>query len=232
MNPNPPPYGGGEFGFPAPGPPPEPPLGSVPGGRYGTGMVAVLAVIAVLAGASFLGGGLALGGVVAGRFAADQEPEPEPSPTEAPSPSPSPEGFPSPTEDPFPSPDPTEEPTELPTQEPEDLLSAEEVVAELRGDYDLNAGIDITGDLCDGDDDVFVCTSAVDTNLARIIAFDNMFTATIVVAGLRSQVAEDDNEMVDVQEACHIVLIWFEGGSMDQSERDDMAADTEALTGC
>lgn len=277
MNPNPPPAGGGEFGFPPqdpqqgpppggspfgapasggppPGPPsqgpppqgpppqgpppqgpppphgPFPPQGPPPRGRYGAGLVAVLAVIAVMAGASFLGGGLALGGLATDRIAAGREPEPEPSPSV--SPSPSPEETPSPTEDPFPSPEPTEEPSELPTQEPEEKASAEDVVAELSGDYDLEAGVDISSDICDDEEDVFVCSSAVDTNLVRIVAFEDILTASVVIAGLRSQVEEDDNDMVDVQNACHIVFIWFESGGMDQSERDSMTSDTEAFTGC
>ncbi len=190
----------------------------------------MIAVAAVLAGASFLGGGLALGGLATDRIAAGREPEPEPLPSV----SPSPEESPSPTEDPFPSPEPTEEASEPPTQEPEDLASAEDVVEELSGDYDLQSGVDASGDLCEAEDeeDAFVCTSAVDTNLVRIIAFENMFTATLVVAGLQSQVGEDDNDMADVQSACHIVFVWFEGGDMDQGERDSMVSDTEAFTGC
>lgn len=224
MNPHPPPPGGNEFGFPPQGPPhPTPP----PRGRYGTGLVAVLAVIAILAGASFLGGGLALGGVVTGRIAAEREPEPAPAPT----PSPTPEESPSPTEDPFPSPEPTEEPTTVPTQEPEELATVEDIISELSGDHGLEAGVDKTDEICD-DEEAFACTGAMDTNLARIIAFEDIFSASIVIAGLRAQIEEDDNDVVDAQNACHIVFIWFEGSGTDQSERDDMTSDARNVTGC
>ena len=94
--------------------------------------------------------------------------------------------------------------------------------------------MDVTGDICKAEDeeDLFVCTIAVDTNLVRIIAFDNMFTATLVIAGLQAQVEEDDNDMVDVQSACHIVFIWFDSTDMDQGERDSMAGDIETFVGC
>lgn len=233
MNPQPPPPGGNEFGSPPQGPPPQAPFPQAPRprGRYGTGVVAVLAVIAILAGASFLGGGLALGGVVTGRIAAEREPGPEPSPS--PSPTPAPEESPSPTEDPFPSAEPTREPSDPPTEEPQEKVTVEEVISELSGDYDLEAGRDVTDDLCGGgEEEALSCTSAMDTNLARVIDFDDILTASIVIVNLRAQAEEDDNDMVDAQNACHIVFIWFEGSGMDQSERDDMTRDARSFAGC
>ncbi|MGW5878487.1 hypothetical protein ACWFMI_18245 [Nocardiopsis terrae] len=239
MNPNPPPPGGGEFGLPPQGPPPGPPWNHPPAGppapppsgRYGTGLLAVLSVIAVLAGASFLGGGLALTGALTDRIAADRG-EGVAEPSASPSSPPPPEESPSPTRTPLPPPEPTGEPSGPPTEEPREKVSAEDVVAELGGDYELRAGVDITGELCEDEEDAFVCTSAVDTDLVRIIAFENVLVASIVITGLTAQIAEDDNDMVDAQNACHIVFIWFEGGGMEQSERDDMAGDTEEFAGC
>ncbi|QVJ02071.1 hypothetical protein KGD82_04215 [Nocardiopsis eucommiae] len=228
MNPHPPPPGGNAFGSPPRGAPQGPPP---PRGRYGTGLVAVLAVIAILAGASFLGGGLALGGVVTSRIAADRESDPRPSPS--PSPSPTPEESPSPTEDPLPGSEPAEEPSDLPTEEPREKVTVEEVISELSGDYGMNGGRDVTDDLCDGgEEETLSCTSAMDTNVARVIDFDDILTASIVIVNLRSQAEEDDNDMVDAQNACHIVFIWFEGGDTDQSERDDMTRDARSFAGC
>lgn len=240
MNPNPNP--GGEFGLPPQGQQwshgPQPPPGPQeprPQGRYGTGLVAVLCVIAVLGGASFLGGGLAVGGMLTARIAEDPGSEPAAQePSEEPAESPTPEEPPNPPE--VPSPDLTEEPTDPPAEDPDEpLLTAEEVVTELRDEYDdLQAGADMTGEVCeeDEDDPLFVCTGAVHTNLVRVVTFENSFLAETLAMGIRNQADEGEGDAVDAQDACHVVLVWFEEGGMDQADRDTMAGEVDGIVDC
>ncbi len=224
-------------GPPPQGPPPQGPFGSQPSrpGRYGTGLVTVLAVIAVLAGASFLGGGMALGGMMTGRITADEEPEPRdgpggesPSPTDTPSPTerPSPLEYPSPTEEP--------EPTEEPTTEPEELMSSADLVAELRRDFDISARQDITDEVCGSADeeegyDLFQCTSSMDTDLVRVAAFES---SGIAMLATMAMLESEDNTAEDIQDACHFVLVWFDHNGLDQGERDEMAEAAREIAGC
>ena len=219
-------------GYPPQGPPPpgaagQPPQGPPPRpGRYGAGVVSVLVVIAFLAGSAFVGGGLAVGHVVTSSFV-EEEPEPEPTeePTEEPTPSPTPSPTPTPTEEP--------EPTEEPTLEPEDMLTAEEAVNELRRDFDIGARADSTDEYCTSDEDeeesLFQCTSAMDTDLVRVIAFETAGAAMFTAMALEN---DEEGDAVDVQDACHLVLIWFEQSGMEQDERDEMVALTENAAAC
>ncbi|MFI6574519.1 hypothetical protein ACIBFB_01870 [Nocardiopsis sp. NPDC050513] len=220
---------GGWGGQPPQGPAgPTPPPPPARPGRYGTGILAVLTVIAVLAGASFLGGGIVLGQTVLSGFAEDAPPEPSDTPTEEPT------EEPSPTPDPYePTGEPTEEPTGAPTSEPEELLTSEELVDALADGFDIAGRLDTTDDVCapesGGEETPFRCTSAMDTNLVRVIAFENVGIASIVAVGLA---ADEESEAVDVQSACHFVFIWFEVNGTDQGQRDDMVSTAEEITGC
>ncbi|WP_433699917.1 hypothetical protein [Nocardiopsis sp. CA-288880] len=192
----------------------------------------MLSVIAVLAGASFLGGGMALGwrvtGGAAGAATAAAESSGEPG-GEA-----SEEGSPTPGPSPSEEPPPTGRP--LPTDEPsvgaEELITAEDLVDELRRDFPIDARVDVTDDICTAEDEeenLFRCTSAMDTNLMRAIAFDGAGIALFAAMALEES---EDSTAADIQEACHFVLIWFDGDAMDQGERDDMAEATREAAGC
>lgn len=194
----------------------------------------MLTVIAVLAGASTLGGTLALAGMLTDRVVADEAPEPAPTAEES-----DPEPSVTPTPEPSPTPEPTEEPTEEPGDTPDSALwdmTAEEVVTELREDHDdLTAGLDVSDDLCvsEEEDDLFLCTMAVETNLVRVISYENSLIATTVVLGLQGQEeSEGSDTAVDFRDACHIVLIWFEHGGMEESDRSAMVDDVEGIVGC
>lgn len=246
MNPHPDSPQGGE-NFPYPGqfgsqrswagpPPPQgpqpPPRG--PRGRYGGGLLAVLTVMAILAGASTLGGTFVLVGAFTDRIAVDDAPESAPTAVE---------GDPEPSATPTFEPSPTPEPTEAPTEEPSDGadaalwdMTAEEVVTELREEHDdLTDGLDVSDELCasEEEDDLFACTMAVETNLVRVISYDNSLIATTVVLGLQNQEDSEGADMaVDFRSACHIVLIWFERGGMEESDRGAMTDDVEDIVGC
>ncbi|WP_143831823.1 hypothetical protein [Nocardiopsis sp. CNR-923] len=182
-------------------------------------------MIAVLAGASFLGGGIVLGQTVVNGFAEDASPQPSDDPTQEPT------GGPSPTPSADPS-EPTSAPAEEPTYETEAPLTSEELVDELSDDFDIAGRLDTTDDVCvpeDGEEAPFQCTSAMDTNLVRMIAFENVGVASIVALGLA---ADEESEAVDVQSACHFVLIWFEANGTDQGQRDDIVSTAEEITGC
>ncbi|OOC55392.1 MULTISPECIES: hypothetical protein [Nocardiopsis] len=238
MNPHETPgYGDGHGSSPRPRPP-RVPFGRPPSrpGRYGTGLVAVLAVAAVLAGASFLGGGIALGGMVAERVAAAGGPEPSEEPAEAPHASEPPSGPPAPTEDPLASTDePTREPTGTPTTGPtaEELISSGELVTGLRSGFGIDSRQDITDEVCAPADEeergVFQCTSAMDTDLVRVAAFESDGVAMLTAMAMRES---EDNAAEDVQDACHFVLVWFEHHGLDQGERDDMAEAAREIAGC
>ncbi|WP_159940436.1 MULTISPECIES: hypothetical protein [unclassified Nocardiopsis] len=212
----------------APGPPPPGPLGQPPPprGRYGTGLVAVLAVIAVLAGASFLGGGIALGGMLTGRLAAGEEPVPSAGPGGEPGRSPSPTA---PTGEPA----PTAEPPPEPAPGAVELMSSEDLVAELRRDFGITARQDTTEDICGPADEeestLFRCTSAMDTNLVRVAAFESAAIAGIAAMAM---LESEDGEAQDVQDACHFVLVWFEHNGLDRGERDAMAEAAREAAGC
>ncbi|MDT0331673.1 hypothetical protein [Nocardiopsis lambiniae] len=214
---------------PPPGPPPPPPPPR-PAGRYGTGLMVVLVVIAVLAGASVLGGGLVLGSVITSGVAAGEagaEPSPEPTREETPTPEPTPE--------PEPEPEPTSEPTDEPTPAPEDLPTSDDLVAELRREYDIRERRNITAELCEGSEQegtLFQCTSATDTEVVRVIAYAQEGSASLAALLLKEGMGEDGNDAVDVQEACHFVLIWFEGSEADQAARDGMAEYAREAAGC
>ncbi|MFV2197055.1 hypothetical protein [Nocardiopsis sp. LOL_012] len=207
---------------PPPGPtPPQPP--PKPPGRYGTGTVAVLAVIAVLAGGSFLGGGLFLG-----RSVFDGPAQGEDVPSAPPSATPPEEPTPEPEPEPTPSPEPT------PTEAPEQLITAPELVEELDGDFDISDRLNITADVCstaEGEQPApLQCTTAMDTNLMRVVAFDGAGLALLAAAALEGR---EDSDLVDVRSACHFVLLWFdEEGVMGQEERDGMVTATEEISGC
>ncbi|MEE2047268.1 hypothetical protein Q7689_28460, partial [Nocardiopsis tropica] len=196
----------------------------------GTGLLAVLSVLAVLAGASFLGGGMALGwrvtGGAAGVAAAapSEEPGGEASEEGSPTPGPSPSEEPPPTGRPL--------PTDEPSVEAEELITAEDLVDELRRDFPIDARVDVTDDICTAENEeenLFQCTSAMDTNLMRAIAFDGAGIALFAAMALEES---EDSTAADIQEACHFVLIWFDGDAMDQGERDDMAEATREAAGC
>ena len=171
------------------------------------------------------------------RVAADDAPEPAPAATES-----DPEPSVTPTHEPSPTPEPTEVPTEEPSEGADAALwdmTAEEVVTELREEHDdLTDGLDVSDELCvsEEEDDLFVCTMAVETNLVRVISYENSLVATTVVLGLRNQEEAEDAEgadvAVDFRSACHIVLIWFERGGMEESDRGAMTDDVEDIVGC
>ncbi|WP_150239271.1 hypothetical protein [Nocardiopsis quinghaiensis] len=194
--------------------------------------MAVLAVIAVLGGASFLGGGIALGGMLTDRVAAAGGPEPSEEPSEAPSEPASPTAPPAPTEEPA---APTDEPAREPTEDPTagELMSSEELVTGLRGDFGIDSRQDITEEVCastDGEEhNVFQCTSSMDTNLVRVAAFENDGIAMLTAMAM---LESEDNTAEDVQDACHFVLVWFEHNGLDQGERDDMAEAAREIAGC
>ncbi|WP_306369934.1 hypothetical protein [Nocardiopsis sp. CC223A] len=192
--------------------------------------MAVLVVITVLAGGTFLGGGLLWGNrVIAGSAAV--EPSPEPSAAESPTPEPEPE----PTE-PAPTPEPTFEPTEEPTLPPEDLLTADELVAELREEYDIPSRSSLTEEICtpDGEEEAapFRCTSATHTPLVRVIAFPSEGAAILAAVLLEQDLEEGESDAVDVQEACHFVLIWFPEFDTDQAQRDEITEFTRDVVDC
>ncbi|WP_150251940.1 hypothetical protein [Nocardiopsis deserti] len=199
----------------------------------------MLAVIAVLAGASFLGGGLALGGRVTGLVAADSGSEPSAEPggeptQEAPTEDPAPTGAPAPTREPLPTDEPSAEPTDEPTSETENLISSEELINELRRDFEIDARQDITDEVCGSDPGaeettLFQCTSSMDTNLVRVAAFENSGIAMIAAMAM---LESEENSAADIQDACHFVLVWFEENGLDQQERDDMAEATREIVGC
>lgn len=226
LPPGPPPPGPPPPGGPGPGGPRPP----APGGAHGTGLLAVLVVIAVLAGGTVLGGGLLWGNrVIAGSTAAEPGPGPSPSAGESPTPEPEPE----PTE---PAPEPTFEPTEEPTLPPEDLLTSDELVAELREEFDIPSRSSLTDEICtsDGEEEAapFQCTSATETPLVRVIAFPNEGAAILAAVLLEQDLEEGDSDAVDVQDACHFVLIWFPESGTDQEQRDEITEFTRDVVAC
>ncbi|MEU3309842.1 hypothetical protein ACWGSK_04575 [Nocardiopsis sp. NPDC055551] len=239
MNPHPDsPQGGEDFPYPGQFRPQGSWQGAPsPQGRYGGGLLAVLTVIAILAGASTLGGTLAIAGAFTDRVAAAGAPDPTPTAVES-----DPEPSVAPTHEPSPTPEPTEASTEEPSEGADAALwdmTAEEVVTELRERHDdLTDGLDVSDELCvsEEEDDLFVCTMAVETNLVRVISYENSLVATTVVLGLRNQEEVEDAEgadmAVDFRSACHIVLIWFERGGMEESDRGAMTDDVEGIVGC
>jgi hypothetical protein len=195
--------------------------------------VAVLAVIAVLAGASFLGGGLAFGGRVTGLVAAARSSEPSAEPSGEPTRE-APTGDPAPTGEPLPTDEPSAEPTDQPSSGAENLISSEELIDELRRDFEIDARLDITDEVCGSDPGaeettLFQCTSSMDTNLVRVAAFENSGIAMIAAMAM---LESEENTAADIQDACHFVLVWFEENGLDQQERDDMAEATREIVGC
>jgi hypothetical protein len=191
----------------------------------------VLAVIAVLAGASFLGGGIALGGMMTGRVAADSRPEPSAEPSGEPTER-EPTGEPAPTAAPVPTEEPSPEPTDEPAFGTDDLISSEELIDELRRDFDINARQDITDEICDSgteETSLFQCTSSMDTNLVRVAAFESSGIAMIAAMAM---LESEDSAAEDIQDACHFVLVWFDHNGLDQGERDDMAEAAREIAGC
>lgn len=207
--------------------------------RHGTGLLVVLAVIAVLGGAAFLGGTLALTqrgvGLVAHELSApdpSSEPRSEPSrtPDPRPTPEPAPEQTPVPSE---PSPEPTE-PTPGPSG-PDAPMAAAELVDALREDHSIGSRLDTTEEFCvepegAAEPDPFLCTSAMDTDVVRIVAFENPGIAAEAARAMRE--AQSGSDAQDTQDACHFVLVWFEHHGLDQGGRDDMAADARSAADC
>ena len=109
--------------------------------------------------------------------------------------------------------------------------AAEEVVNELRRDFDIGARADTTDEYCAAEEgeSLFQCTSAMDTDLVRVIAFETAGAAIFTAIALEN---DEDGDAVDVQDACHVVLIWFEQNGLEQEERDEMAALTENAANC
>ncbi|WP_444961155.1 PT domain-containing protein [Nocardiopsis sp. M1B1] len=195
--------------------------------------MAVLAVIAVLAGASFLGGGLAVGGRLTGLFAAVRDSESSARPSDEPTRE-APTGDPAPTAAPEPTEEPSAEPTDEPTPGAENLISSEELIDELRRDFEIDARLDITDEVCGSDPGaeettLFQCTSSMDTNLVRVAAFESSGIAMIAAMAMQES---EENTAADIQDACHFVLVWFEESGLDQQERDDMAEATREIVGC
>jgi hypothetical protein len=193
-------------------------------------VLAVLTVIAVLAGASFLGGGIVLGRAMTVGIAESRSPEPADDPADDPPPEETEDPTPTPTPTEEPSPTPTEEPTE--EEEPVERLTAEELVNELHRDFSIDARTDTTADVCtaeDQEDSPFQCTSAMDTDLVRVIAFESEGIAMFAAIALQG---DEEGDAVDVQSACHFVLIWFDYNDVDQGERDDMTSSAEEIAGC
>lgn len=196
--------------------------------------MAALAVIAILVGASTLGGGLAVAGLIGDRIAEGGVWAPAPTPKESsPAPSPTPTSTSEPTREA--ALEPTEGPTEAPDPEPWSM-TAGEVVDGLREEHDLDAGLDITDELCATEaeeDELFACTMAVETDLVRVISFENpLVAATVVLSLLGQEESEEEGGAVDYRSACHIVLIWFEAAGMDEGGRTAMTEDVRDIVGC
>ncbi|WP_304451762.1 hypothetical protein [Nocardiopsis sp. YSL2] len=198
--------------------------------RHGAGVLVVLAVIAVLGGAIFLGTTLALAErtirlVAQGREdGLSERPSAPASAGREPSSDPAQE----PSRPPVPGPTPA-------PSDPGGLMAAAELVDELREDHSIGSRLDTTDEFCAGPEeaaepDPFLCTSAMDTDVVRIVAFESAGIAGEAARAMRE--ARPESEAQDTQDACHFVLVWFEHHGLDQGERDDMAADARAAAGC
>lgn len=115
-------------------------------------------------------------------------------------------------------------------------MTADEVVEGLREDHGLDTGLDISDEPCSTEaeeDELFTCTMEVETDLVRVVSFDGSFIAATVVLSLWGQEeGEVESGVVDFRNACHVVLIWFEGTGMDEGGRTAMAEDVEGIVGC
>ncbi|RKS05456.1 hypothetical protein DFP74_1055 [Nocardiopsis sp. Huas11] len=213
-----------------PFPPPQP-------SRHGTGLLVVLTVIAILGGAAFLGGSLALTEAAVGLVGAgpDEGVAERPSERESPDPRPS-SSTAEPTRPPTaePTPEPTPEPDPSPSG-PAGAMTAADLVDALREEHAIGSRLDTTEEFCveseeSAEPDPFLCTSAMDTDAVRIVAFENAGIAMAAALAMRD--AQSGSDAQDTQDACHFVLVWFEHHGLDQGERDGMAADARSAAGC
>ncbi|WP_017603542.1 hypothetical protein [Nocardiopsis alkaliphila] len=192
----------------------------------------MLVVIAILMGAFTLGGGLAVAGAIGDRIAEDGLSAPRPPSVErALAPSPTPISTPEPARE------AALEPAEGATRPPDPWsMTADEVVEGLREDHGLDTGLDISDELCGTEaeeDELFTCTMAVETDLVRVVSFDGpLIAATVVLSLLGQEEGEVESGVVDLRNACHVVLIWFEGTGMDEGGRTAMTQDVEDIVGC
>mgnify|MGYP006887917593 FL=1 len=112
-------------------------------------------------------------------------------------------------------------------------MSSEDLVAELRRDFDISARQDITEEVCGAADeeeyDLFQCTSSMDTDLVRVAAFESPGIAMLATMAM---LESEDNTAEDIQDACHFVLVWFDHNGLDQGERDEMAEAAREIVGC
>lgn len=191
-----------------------------------------LVVISVVVGAPTLGGGLVVAGLIGDRTAEGGTSQAGPIPAAS-----APESSPTPTSASEPireaAVEPTEGSTEAPDPEPWSM-TADEVVDGLREEHDLDAGLDISDELCTTEaeeNELFACTMAVETDLVRVISFDDPLVAATVVLSLLGQ-EPGESGAVDYRSACHIVLIWFEGTGVDEGGRTAMTEDVEDIVGC
>src|SRR5699024_6668964 len=66
-------------------------------------------------------------------------------------------------------------------------------------------------------------------DLVRVIAFETPGAAMFTSMALEN---DEESDAVDVQDACHIVLIWFEENGLEQDERDEMTNLIEESVSC
>jgi hypothetical protein len=113
-------------------------------------------------------------------------------------------------------------------------MTAAELVDALREDHSIASRLDTTEEFCaegdPADPDPFLCTSAMDTDVVRVVAFDSPGTAVDAARAMRE--ARDEGDAQDMRDACHFVLVWFEHHGLDRGERDAMAADAATAAGC
>lgn len=125
---------------------------------------------------------------------------------------------------------------EGPTAGPgEDLMAAADLVDALRRDHPIGSRLDTTAELCAepeeaAEPDPFLCTSAMDTDAVRVVAFESAGVAVEAARAMREAQAGSDAQ--DTREACHFVLVWFEYHGLDQGERDEMAAGARSAADC
>ncbi|KOX12107.1 hypothetical protein [Nocardiopsis sp. NRRL B-16309] len=117
------------------------------------------------------------------------------------------------------------------------LMSADELVGALREDHGIGSRLDTTAELCaepEGADepDPFLCTSAMDTDVVRIVAFGDTGIAAEAARAMREARSDGGHDARDTRDACHFVLVWFDHHGLDRDERDAMADDARSAAGC
>ncbi|NYJ36388.1 hypothetical protein [Nocardiopsis aegyptia] len=117
-------------------------------------------------------------------------------------------------------------------------MSAAELVEVLREDHPIGSRLDTTAEFCaepgeSDEPDPFLCTSAMDTDVVRIVAFESVGVAAEAGRAMReARSGGDAHDAQDTREACHFVLVWLTHHGLEQGEREDMAADARSAVGC